>query len=359
MATTQPAPAAVQHQQQPQLPTASSPSTAALDNLQAMINGVLIQSGHFLKDQANGGHSSRTRIALRRAVPAAISRFHQSLDDLQLEVNQAQMVLRRDLALLRAEREKRERAEADRARLAAASSMKTTSSEQPSAQAQQTPATIKAQNVTSKTETPQPESKPSVIKQEQKALPPNSTSPAPPSGPVFDTAPAPGTAQDSEFDFDAMFGDSLGDTAAGPDNANNNGASGGDLGFNLTDDSGGSLLRGLEDFAKSGDDAATANSVAGNADQAHSANNLDLGFSMPDLPELSSSNQPANQPPQQQTGGKPEDSASANQQEQSRSTNDGDVVMETDNLDDLFNLDYEPNPETTEFDDAFFGYGEN
>ena len=151
---------------------------------------------------------------------------------------------------------------------------------------------------------------------------------------------------------------------AGTDQADfNMDTSGPDLNFSL-DDSQPSLLRGLEDFAKSGDDDATGQTS--NANNSNNPNNdsstaMDLDFAMPDLDDIthtaSTEQQPASSKPAeasntQQTADTTTATATADDTSNFLDT------MTTDNLDDLFNLD-EENPEATQFDDAFFGFGES
>jgi hypothetical protein len=286
---------------------------------------------------------------MKRAVPAALDRFQDSLDQLEGELHQAQAVLRRDLALLQADRLKREQAEAaERQRLAAESSAKKNVTrkdvEPPPKPTESVP---KPQDSTKETETAKVEEQPAALERADEPPPPISTAAAPPTerDPLFDGTPTTANAPDHEFDFDAMFED-IGHVATDANNNNDgnndtnnqddiNMGDARDLNFSI-EDSGPSLLRGLEDFAKSSDDGA-----AGQA-----SNSLDLDFAMPDLPDL-----PTNPPPAQL------DSKPAEQVQQDTSNNDT-TMMTTDDLDDLFNMDYE-NPETTEFDNAFFGFDEN
>ena len=65
---------------------------------------------NFIKSHQAGPDNGRMQYTLKRNVTAASERFHDSLDELETEIHQAQTVLRRDLALLRADRKKREAA---------------------------------------------------------------------------------------------------------------------------------------------------------------------------------------------------------------------------------------------------------
>lgn len=287
---------------------------------------------------------------MKKAVPAALDRFQDSLDELESEVRQAQAVLRRDLALLQADRLKREQAEAaERQRLATESSAKKNVAPKTEEPAPTTNAPeVKKEESAKEGESPLPDVQPSKPKEAPEPPPPIETTAEPAHDPLFDPTPATGNAQDTEFDFDALFGDPLGDNseAAGADNTDSQGDVNmdgtADLNFNLEDsgDSGPSLLRGLEDFAKGGDDDTAT----------QSRTNIDLDFAMPDLPDLPSTEQPS--------AAKPEDTSTTQQPTDDGENADLLTTMEADGLDDLFNMDYE-NPETTEFDDAFFGFGES
>lgn len=307
----------------------------------------------MLKEQHAGAGAGRIQFTVKRTMPAAFERFQNSLDELENDVFQAQVVLRRDLAVLQADRQKREQAEAaERQRqLAAESSAKKKSPvkiepPKPAAVAPVVPPQAPKANMGIKPA--QPDAPPTSLKRE-KEEPPKPVAMAsvalPPATPPVDDTPTT-NAQDSEFDFDAMFGDGLDDIKGEGDASNTQGdidmdTSGPDLNFTL-DDSGPSLLRGLEDFAKSSDDDAAA------AGQANT--NLDLDFAMPDIPDV-----PTSQPLEQPSAAKPADPTTSEQ-----ITDNADLLdtMNTDDLDDLFNIDYE-NPEATQFDDAFFGFGES
>ena len=170
----------------------------------------------------------------------------------------------------------------------------------------------------------------------------------------MENADALNRAPDSEFDFDAMFGDSVMDTSGdgGHDSAELDLVDGDDLGFTLDDQpEQPDLLRGLEDFAK------------GDAEDTPGQNNastLDLDFNMTDMPDLNN-----NPPPEQPAVTKVETPAAqppavtAAAAAPATTTDDLNLeTMNTDNIDDLFDLDYE-NPEATQFDDAFFGFDDN
>ncbi|KAF2005587.1 hypothetical protein P154DRAFT_518349 [Amniculicola lignicola CBS 123094] len=308
-----------------------------LDNLQAMMNLVLITSGRYLKEQRDGGGSGRTQFGMKRTIPAAFERFHDSLDELEMEVRQAQAVLRRDLALLQADRIQREQAEAaERQRLAAASSAKKLAPVRPEPAAAP-PEPLAAQPKAAAEQLPPTEESSTAEKKAAELPPPIATNDVPERDPLFDPTPTTGNPQDTEFDFEAMFGDSLDDVGDASNNQDvDMDASGADLSFTM-DDSGPSLLRGLEEFAKAGDE--------GTGDT-----NMDIDFAMPDLPDLGTT-----QPPPQPTAPKVESPPAVQPPPPPAETADQFDTMATDSFDDLFNMDGEP--ESTEFDDAFFGFG--
>ncbi|KAH7380240.1 hypothetical protein DE146DRAFT_705312 [Phaeosphaeria sp. MPI-PUGE-AT-0046c] len=336
-----------------------------LDNLQSMLNLIFLQSGRFIKEHQSGGGTGRMKIAMQRAVPVATERFHDALDELENEVRLAQVVLRRDLALLKQDRKKREVAakekEAETARLAAES--------------KNTPPVEKPAPVVEKVSTPAPQEVPAekepaaqaepekpLEREQENVPPPIDTSVAEPTerDPLFDGTPTTANPQENEFDFDAMFGDAM-DTSndAGHDDM----MSGADnMDFNF--DEGPSLLRGLEDFAKSGDDT-----------NVQPEENVDIDISMPDLPELNPAIEPSlppepaaatktPTPPAAPAPAEPEPAANvqaANNDATNNATAGDDAAsnddlmggMMTDNLDDLFNMDDYENPEQSSFDDAF------
>ncbi|KAJ4305606.1 hypothetical protein N0V90_001137 [Kalmusia sp. IMI 367209] len=300
--------------------------------MQAMMNLVLISSGRYMKTARQPAEAARMQFTLKRAVSAANERFQDSLDELENEIRLAQAVLRRDLALLRADRKQKEAAvkekAAEKARLAAESSAK----KNVPLKKEESPAPPKpASPPPAKTEPAEPVAADTALHIKETAA--QKASP-PPADVPMENADNPHTAQESEFDFDAIFGDGAMDTSG--DGANddlNLDTVGADLNFTLDDQP--SLLRGLEDFAK--------DSTDDNSGQNNESANLDLDFAMPDMPSM---DVPATKPQ--------EDTAV----QQTTSTDDLNLdTMPTDDLDDLFGLDYE-NPEATQFDDAFFGFGD-
>jgi hypothetical protein len=309
----------------------------------------LTESGRFLREQKAGVEDGQHQRTLERVAPVAHDRFSAALDQLESQVRQAQTVLRRDLALMQADRLKREREEAERARLAAATiarrnGVATKEDVTPRAAATASEPAIS----TTQAKTSPQDAKPSVDHHAKESPQAISTSDAPPDDAGHADATATATAQD-EFDFDAMFGESLGDGGEDQEHSHDEGNanqdnSASDLNFNL-DDQGPSLLRGLEDFAKSGDDDGVKTEQGGGMKME------EWDTSMPDLPDLSI-NQESN------TANPVKNEGTSTAQQPAQNSDNGDVVMGNDDLDDLFNMDYE-NPETTEFDNAFFGFDES
>ncbi|KAJ4993337.1 hypothetical protein SVAN01_01312 [Stagonosporopsis vannaccii] len=358
----------------PQQPAAApapppAPGNPNLDVLQGMLNLVLLTAGRFIKEHQAGGGTGRMKQGLQRAVPVANERFHDALDELENEVRLAHTVLRRDLALLKQDRKKREAAakqhEVERARLAAESKLGAPAKQEdvavkpegtpPPAQPEAAPPAEKPAQVDTPEAVPKLEDEPA----QPPAADPNT---APPADPLFDGTPTGSNHQEQEFDFDFEFGDAM-DTS-GNNTAGDMMDMSGDMDFTL--DEGPALLRGLEDFAnaKSTDDD---NAATGN---------VDLDFTMPDLPDMSTdAKPPADQPkpadPAQQDA-KPADETNNSKPVQEAAdskpavdtndtTNDNDEPMETmttDNLEDLFNLDDYDNGEggDSAFNDAFFNF---
>lgn len=308
---------------------------------------------------------------MQRAVPVATERFHDALDELENEVRLAQTVLRRDLALLKQDRKKREAAakqhEVERARLVAESRL--------SVPAKKEEVVVKPENTTPAV---QPESPPPIeqptkadtpeaeLKREEVPVPPApvDAATAPPADPLFDGTPTNSNPQEQDFDFDFEFGDAM-DTSGNNDDAGGIMDTSGDMDFNL--DEGPSLLRGLEDFAKSSEEDNTGPDA-----------NMDIDFPVPDLPDMGTdAKPPAEQPkpakPVQQPAieaddakdSKPvQEAAETKATNDSKDTNDTNnnyeplETMVTDNLEDLFNLDdYDANQEgNSAFDDAWLNF---
>lgn len=319
-----------------------------------------ISSGKFLKEHQTGGGTGRFKLDMARSVPVASERFHDALDELENEVRVAQTVLRRDLALLKQDRKKREAAakqhEAEKARLAAESRNAPPKKEEPPVKEEtSTPALPEAP-----IDSPQPEqteeADTALKGEEDPVVPPIETNLESLRDPLFDGTPTTANAQESEFDFEAMFGDAM-DTSGDTNNDDMMDTSG-DMNFGLDD--GSSLLPGLEDFAKSGGEDNTQ------------GNSIDLDFAMPDLPDLSTITAPAatsapaptistpatappapaqpEQPPVQPAAAEPQPPDETNNEDDMMAT------MATNDLDDLFNLDEYENPENSSFDDAFFNF---
>ncbi|KAF1927728.1 uncharacterized protein M421DRAFT_5988 [Didymella exigua CBS 183.55] len=348
-----------------------APGNPNLDQLQGMLNLVLLTAGRFIKEHQAGGGVGRMKQGLQRAVPAANERFNDALDELENEIRLAHVVLRRDLALLKQDRKKREAAakqhEAERARAAAESRL--------GVPAKKEEVAVKPEAVTpaaASTEAPPPaeqlttartpEAAPKV--EEDPAQPPvtETASKQPPDDPLFDATPANSNTQEHEFDFDFEFGDAM---ASGTNNDGDMMDTSGDMDFTL--DEGPSLLRGLEDFA---------NAKGHEDDNNGASTDMDLDFPMPDLPDMNSDAKPSvEQPkpaePSQQPKSPADDAKESKPAKEAAdtkpnidsndTTNNNDEPMETittNNLDDLFYLDDYEDPEGGEsaFDDAFFNF---
>ncbi|KAL1593360.1 hypothetical protein SLS60_010968 [Paraconiothyrium brasiliense] len=306
----------------------------------------LITSGRYMKTAKQApAESAKMQFQLKRAVSAGSERFHDSLDELENEIRHAQAVLRRDLAHMRAQRKEKEAAakqkEAEKARLATESKnipapLKEEPAAPPAPAKPASPAPVKA-------EPTEPIKVESAVEKD-----PTPKEPTPPADVSMENADDLGGMQESEFDFDAMFGESTMDTSGDADNDHTdlNPDAGADLDFTLDEQPSDGLLRGLEDFAKDGaDDTASQNN----------ASTLDLEFNMTDMPDLNVSAPPQQPATTATETTKQEDTAG----QQATATDELDLeTMTTDNLDDLFDLDYQ-NPEATQFDDAFFGFDEN
>ncbi|EOA90332.1 uncharacterized protein SETTUDRAFT_70203, partial [Exserohilum turcica Et28A] len=372
-----------------------------MDTLQGMLNLIFLHSGRFLKESQAGGGSGRMKLQLQRVVPHATERFHDALDELENEVRLAQTVLRRDMALLKNDRKKKEAAakqhEVHKARLAAeARSAPPPAHDEPpvkeekaptptppappppapAAAAQDAPATanatdpemlvakkeggIGASTTTNDDTTANP---PEPAKPETQA----STEPA--KDPLFDGTPTATNPHESDFDFDAMFGDAM-DTSANHNPDHDMMDASNDIDFNLDDANDSSaLLRGLEDFAKNSE-----------TDNAHQSSNMDMDFTMSDLPGLDTSAnldtnthanadsnataaaKPAPEPEPAPKADEPKPAAQPPPPEEKKNelemTNNDDMMgtMAADDLEDLFNMDEYENPEQSSFDDAFFNF---
>lgn len=296
------------------------------------------------------GDSVKGKFNLKHAVAAGSERFHDSLDELDNEVRLAQAVLRRDLALIRAQRKEQEAAarqkEVEKARIPQQPIDDPASTPSPTPVKTEPTIPVKPEPSPEKEPTPKPPPPPPADADADVAM---------------DNTDSLGGMQESEFDFDAVFGDSAMDTSADPgtEHADLNLDAGGDLDFTLDQQPSDELLRGLEDFAKNGTDDMTGqeNTAALNLDD----------FNMPDMPDMSNLNEIAQLSQQQQhqpvtatatTAATKQEDPAPQQAATATTTNDElDLdAMTVDNLDDLFNLDDYENPEATQFDDAFIGF---
>ena len=312
----------------------------------------LITSGRYMKTaKHNPQESTKMQFQLKRAVAAGSERFHDSLDELENEIRMAQAVLRRDLAQLRAERKQKEaqakEKEAEKARQTAVVPIKENAAPPPAAKSP-TPPPVKVEPPPPTSAITSASTAPANVEPEA-PQPSDAKPPTPTADVVMENADALNTTQESEFDFDAMFGDGAMDTSG--DGVNDTGDldldGGADLDFTLDDaPDQPDLLRGLEDFAKGGADESSA--------QPNASNTLDLDFAMADMSDLNT-NPPVEQPVATKAEDAPtqQPAATAPAEELNLDT------MATDNLDDLFDLDHYENPEATQFDDAFFGFGDN
>jgi hypothetical protein len=347
-----------------------------LDTLQSMLNLIFLTSGRFIKEHQAGGGTGRQKQSFIHAIPIATERFHDALDQLENEVSLAQAVLRRDLALLKQDRKKREAAakqhEVERQRLAAEpTSSAPLKAEVPAVKGEPTTPEVSIEaHDPPLADTPEKPSKreddPSpalpVTESASAANPPtndtpaaataNTSQPEPEPVPEIEPQPEPEPETQPDFDFDFEFGDAM-DTSGNNNDQGDVMDTSGDMDFSL-DEGPSSLLPGLEDFAKSGD---------GDGDNAGS-HDMDIDFSMTDLPDTSadakpSVEQPATTKPAEQPAAQPAPSQDA-QEAKPDDTNaeNGDLMgtMAADDLEDLFNMDEYENPESTSFDDAFFNF---
>ncbi|CAG8977941.1 hypothetical protein HYALB_00001821 [Hymenoscyphus albidus] len=87
----------------PKPPT--SPKTP-LDSLQAMLNGILIETGRALKASHKDGRRTQAHNIDRPQVtiPKALETFHGVLDDIEMDIVRSKAILLRDLEVLRAKR---------------------------------------------------------------------------------------------------------------------------------------------------------------------------------------------------------------------------------------------------------------
>ncbi|KAL9611098.1 MAG: hypothetical protein Q9167_004231 [Letrouitia subvulpina] len=88
------------------------PPKQPLESLTAMLHLMLKETGKFFR----AAHSkdlkqiSVTKTAISQAIPAANQRFHEALDELEVEIIKAKSVFERDLSSIRARRAERQRA---------------------------------------------------------------------------------------------------------------------------------------------------------------------------------------------------------------------------------------------------------
>ncbi|KAI9698816.1 MAG: hypothetical protein M1836_003926 [Candelina mexicana] len=102
-------------------------ATHPLETLSAMVNLILVQTGKIFKDPTkyNPKNLVHTNAQMKQVIPSALNRFHEALDDIEVEILLAKATMERDLAAARARRIAREQeAAAERSRLAAEASAK-------------------------------------------------------------------------------------------------------------------------------------------------------------------------------------------------------------------------------------------
>ncbi|MCJ1461953.1 hypothetical protein MMC07_000553 [Pseudocyphellaria aurata] len=80
--------------------------------LPAMLNLVLVRTGKFFQNAASHDpkHLVHTTESITKAVTEANRKFHDALDEVEIEIIRAKSVMERDLAVLRSKRAERERA---------------------------------------------------------------------------------------------------------------------------------------------------------------------------------------------------------------------------------------------------------
>ncbi|SLM39249.1 hypothetical protein LPUS_09758 [Lasallia pustulata] len=88
------------------------PPEQPLDVLPDMVNLVLIQTGEVFRSRSlhDPNALGNTREMLKKIIPKANERFHEALDEIELEILQAKAIMERDLATIRARHAERERA---------------------------------------------------------------------------------------------------------------------------------------------------------------------------------------------------------------------------------------------------------
>ncbi|KAF2197018.1 hypothetical protein GQ43DRAFT_484468 [Delitschia confertaspora ATCC 74209] len=337
-----------------------------LDSLQAMVNLVLTQTGRYIKESKAGGGSHRAQYAMNRAIPAATERFHDSLDELENELSLAQMVLRRDLAIRQTERKKKEQAEAaERQRLAAETSAKSGPPVNKEKEKNLTMVDAHATQSSNKPQSPAPASNVPALAASSNPPPALDTTPTTAlSDPLFGPTPTTANAQESVFDFDAMFADHELSTSNHeqnfatdlPPNVTTDSTST-NINYTFDDNSAPSLLRGLEDFASNNTEAPTAQPSTGT----DGANDFAI-LHIPNDTKLASSNS-NNQSINANVSVQSTESATAGGNSQQQFEQKTELADQSGNLgdmdlDELLNGDYGNGDGGTQFDDAFFGFGE-
>ncbi|TKA82338.1 hypothetical protein B0A49_00079 [Cryomyces minteri] len=82
----------------------------ALDQLQDLVNRVLLETGRIFSESVrqDAEAASYANSRMKLAIPSALNRFHENVDQLENQLSHAKAVMRRDLAVCRAIRLKRE-----------------------------------------------------------------------------------------------------------------------------------------------------------------------------------------------------------------------------------------------------------
>ncbi|MCJ1426160.1 hypothetical protein MMC29_004062 [Sticta canariensis] len=91
---------------------ALKPPENPLAVLPAMLGLVLVRTGKFFQNASSHDpkHLVYTKESITQVVTAANRRFHEALDEVEIEIIRAKAVMERDLALIRSKRAERERA---------------------------------------------------------------------------------------------------------------------------------------------------------------------------------------------------------------------------------------------------------
>ncbi|KAF2759154.1 hypothetical protein EJ05DRAFT_485216 [Pseudovirgaria hyperparasitica] len=356
---------------------ATPPPHHPIDAAQAMLNLVLLQTGRFFADPALRD-SKRAQSGLKKVIPAALSSYHNHLDELSTKIKFAQRVIRRDLAVKQKEREKREAEAAEKQKTAPAPAVASPQKPDLTETLDEEKKSTATQDVDMEDvgDAPNDDAKPSIMPEEEK----NATSisdtrvPQPVKPPPIQTqtneqskksdpeieheatnnpltatddlfGKTPTTAGIGNVDIDKMFEDLSNDQDMDTNDNDN------DLGFAIGDNASNSLLAGLEDYANSGGDM--------NLD---SSNGID-DFTITDLQVEVSNPNPTTSAPATTTL----QTTSAAAQQAATTTTDAINTNDQNDFNDLFSFDQDDSEDWmngptggdgTAFDDAFLDPGE-